>query len=290
MRLCISIYILSIAIIFHSCSKPELDNPIFPQNNAMRMLDNAPQDYAGQASLLKKLGYDGIEAYGPDTYPDLRNALYAEGLKALGNYVAIYLDSVQPYDPIVEEIIAKSVDGEVVYFHLHSEKYKENREQGDEIAVNILSKLAGFAANKGVKMAVYPHVNLYCETVAHSVALAQKVNQPNFGAMINLCHLLKVEGDDGYEDKIRMAAPYLVAATICGADKGETQNMGWDRLIQPVGSGTFDTYRFVKTLKDNGYNGPIGFQCYNIKGDVTEVLTQSKQAWEEFRTKYRIGN
>ncbi len=140
-----------------------------------------------------------------------------------------------------------------------------------------------------MKFAVYPHVDLYCETVAHSVQLAKLVNRPEFGAMINLCHLLKVEGDEGYEEKIRQAAPYLVAATICGADKGDTQSMGWDRLIQPVGSGTFDTYRFVKTLKDNGYSGPIGFQCYNIKGDVNEVLTQSMQSWELFKKQYREG-
>jgi sugar phosphate isomerase/epimerase len=289
MRIIIPVLILAgISLLFSGCKKG-LDNPVFPQNNAMRMLDNAPKDYEGQAALLKELGYDGIEAYGPTTHPHLRNALYDQGLKALGNYIGIDLDSTVHYDPVVEEIIANSTDGEVVYFYLNSRKYRDDRESGDEVAAEVLRKLADFATSEGVRLAVYPHVNNYCETVEHSVRIAKLVDRPNVGAMINLCHLLKVEGDEGYEQKVRDAAPYLVAATICGADNGETQKMGWDRLIQPLGSGTFDTYRFVKVLKDNGYNGPIGFQCYNIKGDVREVLTQSMNTWKAYQDQYKSG-
>jgi len=288
MKTSIIVTLLTLTTSFALC-QPKLDNPIFPQNNAMRMLDNAPEDYEGQAALLKELGYDGIEAYGPSTHPHLREALYDLGLKALGNYIGIDLDSSAHYDPVVEDIIASSTEGEVVYFYINSKKYINDREVGDQLAAEILKKLSGFASNPGVRFAVYPHVNNYCETVAHSVRLAKLVRRPNVGAMINLCHLLKVEGDEGYEQKIREAAPYLVAATICGADRGDTREMGWDRLIQPLGSGSFDTYRFVKTLKDHGYNGPIGFQCYNIKGDVREVLSQSMTTWKAYQNRYGSG-
>jgi sugar phosphate isomerase/epimerase len=279
------IILFAFAVLLLAC-KVEPDNPVFPQNNAMRMLDNAPESYAGQAALLKELGYDGLEAYGPATYPDLRDALYAEGLKPLGNYIRIDLDSAQAYDPMVEEIIRNSKSGEVVYFHLHSEKYKGNTHKGDQVAVGILRTLAGEAQDDGVKFAVYPHVGFYCETVEHSLRLGRTVAMPNFGVMINLCHLLKVEGDEGYEEKIRTAAPYLVAATINGADAGDTQSMGWDRLIQPLGSGTFDVYNYMKTLWDFGYTGPVGIQCYSIKGDVRAVLAQSMRTWSEYQERY----
>ncbi len=143
MRIFTNVVILTTLSFMLAC-QPKLDNPVFPQNNAMRMLDNVPQTYEEQAALLKKLGYDGIEAYGPDTYPALRNALHSQGLKALGNYIAIYIDSVQAYDPVVEEIIANSTDGEVIYFHLHSKKYNNDREAGDRIAADILYKTGRF--------------------------------------------------------------------------------------------------------------------------------------------------
>jgi dUTPase len=53
-----------------------------------------------------------------------------------------------------------------------------------------------------------------------------------------------------------------------------------------LGQGSFDTYVFVKMLIDNGYRGPIGLQCYNLKGDATETLTQSMQIWKEYKMQY----
>jgi hypothetical protein len=97
---------------------------------------------------------------------------------------------------------------------------------------------------------------------------------------MNLCHLLKVEGSAGIEDKIKEYAHRLFSVNICGADDGDTQHMGWDRLIQPLGQGSFDTYRLVKSLIDNGYSGPIGLQCYNLTGDAAKTLMQSLQTWK----------
>ena len=52
--------------------------------------------------------------------------------------------------------------------------------------------------------------------------------------------------------------------SINGAD----HTGGWDRLIQPLDRGEFDVYGFLKTLRDLGYTGPIGLQCYMVPGDL----------------------
>jgi hypothetical protein len=75
--------------------------------------------------------------------------------------------------------------------------------------------------------------------------------------------------------------PYLFVVTINGADSGDTNKMGWDRLIQTLDRGSFDTYKFLKTLKELGYTGPIGLQGYGIKTDARENLKQSMQAWHK---------
>lgn len=77
--------------------------------------------------------------------------------------------------------------------------------------------------------------------------------------------------------------------SINGADTGNTKEMGWDQLIQPIGEGTFDTYKLVKLAKDNGYEGPFGLQCYNIKQDCETALSKSMDTWHEYRKRYVAG-
>jgi len=70
----------------------------------------------------------------------------------------------------------------------------------------------------------------------------------------------------------------LFLVSINGADhKG-----GWDKLIQPLDRGEFDVRTFLEQLRDVGYTGPVGLQCYNVKGDLRENLQRSMKAWKEF--------
>ncbi len=56
---------------------------------------------------------------------------------------------------------------------------------------------------------------------------------------------------------------------------------GWDKLIQTLDRGQYDVFAFVKTVRTMGYTGPIGLQCYAIKGDRRENLQRSIGAWRE---------
>ena len=74
--------------------------------------------------------------------------------------------------------------------------------------------------------------------------------------------------------------------SLNGADSGDTQNMGWDQLIQPLGEGSFDTYELVRYLKDQGYNGKFGLQCYNIQLDCETALSKSMNTWKSYQERY----
>ena len=73
-----------------------------------------------------------------------------------------------------------------------------------------------------------------------------------------------------------------MVVSINGAD-GKQPGYSWDRLIQPLGRGDYDVCGFLKKLKTAGYKGPIGLQCYGIKGDPLENLKQSVSAWKEYQ-------
>lgn len=81
---------------------------------------------------------------------------------------------------------------------------------------------------------------------------------------------------------LRAALPRLMFVTISGADSGDTRAMGWDRLIQPLDSGTYDLGGFMRRVRAVGYAGPVGFQGYNIKAEPRDMLTRSMVAWRNF--------
>lgn len=263
---------------------------VFYVQNTLSGFKNAPQNALGKAKLLKATGYDGLEGSGNKDFSELKSVLEQNGLRMPVNYVTLNFEAEGKVEnPSIEEIktmIMASAKGSVIYFPLHSVRYKDDKIAGDQVVAEIFRKLSDFAINYKVRISVYPHLSLYCETLAHNLMLAKMVSRENFGCTINLCHLLKIEGQEDIEKKIKEMEPYLFAVNICGADKGNTQQMGWDRLIQPLGQGSFDTYAFVKILIDNGYTGPIGLQCYNLKGDAAETLSQSMQTWKAYKVRY----
>ena len=62
--------------------------------------------------------------------------------------------------------------------------------------------------------------------------------------------------------------------------------MDWKQLIQTLGEGSFDTYDFVKNLKDLGYDGMIGLQCFGINDDFEVSLIKSMNAWRKYQILY----
>jgi sugar phosphate isomerase/epimerase len=268
--------------------KKELDNTFYPFNNAMR-LPNAPKGMDEQAEIVKNIGYPAIGGHTGDDYFARRASLDKAGLKMPELYYGFNLaeNGEISYKEGLKEIIKDSKDRDLlVALFLDAKSFTDNKEEGDPLIAKGIQELADFAADYNVKIAIYPHVNNYCEESAHSVKLAKLVDRKNVGVIFNTCHFLKVEGDKGWEEKLLIALPYLYMVSIHGADAGNTKEMDWDRLIQPLGEGTFDVYGLVKLLKENGYNGLFGLQCYNIQQDFEVALTRSMLTWKEYQKKY----
>ena len=288
-KLFIIVIVGLVTVTYTGCAQKKLDNTFYAQNT-LDGFKNAPQTALEKARLLKTIGYDGLEGAGYKDFFELKNALYKEGLGMPVNCVALNFEADGKLENTsaneIKAMIKASAKRAVINFYLHSNSYKDDKETGDKVVAAILRELSDYSASFGVKLCVYPHVGFYCETVAHSVKLAKMVGRKNYGAAMNLCHLLKVEGSEGIDGKIKEFAPFLFAVNICGADDGDTKQLDWDRLIQPLGQGSFDTYRFVKSLRDNGYSGPIGLQCYNLKGDAVETLTRSMKTWKGYKKRY----
>ena len=157
---------------------------------------------------------------------------------------------------------------------------KAGATEGDAIAVPLLKKTLVLAKAKHVKISLYPHAGFWAESVETVLRLANAVDDPDLGVTFNLCHWLKVEGvERDPVPVIKAALPRLNFITINGADTGDTRHFGWERLIQPLGRGTYDVKAFVHHAQEAGYRGSFGFQGYGIKMDSQELLKVTMDGW-----------
>jgi sugar phosphate isomerase/epimerase len=258
-------------------------NPFFAMDTALR--DGKQRSWADQAALLKELGYDGFGASGQPG-EEVFAAFEKEGLKVFNTYITLSFDSAKPgLDPKLKAYVPRlKGHGTALWIAINGvtrdgAKLKPSAPEGDELVVPALRELADAAQASGVKVALYPHTWFWLERVEDATRLAAKVDRPNLGATLNLCHWLKVEGGRDPKPFLRQALPRLFFVSINGADSGDTKAMNWDRLIQPLDAGSYDVSALVGYLREIGYRGPIGFQGYGIPGDSREILRRTMQGW-----------
>jgi sugar phosphate isomerase/epimerase len=243
------------------------------------------KSFEEKAAVLKELGYDGICWRPGAGLDEMLKALDKHGLRMLSTYVGCKVDAD---NPSFDERLAGEIEGykkhkTIIWLHL-----TRGKKANDEIAVKLINEVAELADTAGLKVVLYPHAGFYVETVEDALRLTKKVNRPNVGMSFNLCHFLKTDDEKNLEAVLKKAAPHLVLVSVNGADSGDTKTMSWDRLIRPLGDGTYDTGKVLKVLDEIGYTGPIGLQCYSIKGDDRVNLKKSIEAYRVRNTSPRF--
>ena len=263
------------------------DNPVFVFNNAF---NKRGLSYKQIAKLLDELDYDGIEHREVEGIFELKEELNKHGLEVYADYARVDLDKEPFWLAEWNDAFPKlSGSGLILWVHIHSEKYGPSDPEAAKDVVPVLQELADIARPYGIRIAIYHHIRYVAEKPLDSFRLAKLVDRDNVGAVFNLCHFLRTGDEKDLPGIIEKIAPELFAVSISGADKGNTREMGWDRLIQPLGEGSFDVYKVVSLLWDNGYKGPVGFQCYTIEGEPEEFLKKSMYTWKHYQSLYNQG-
>lgn len=259
-----------------------LKNPFFVLDNGINDADHPT--WEARAKTLAELGYDGIGPSGTAGVPDMLAAMDKHGLKVFALYVGANLDADKPkYDPKLPEVI-QTLKGRPTFIWLYvlSAQHKRGTDEGDARAVEIVRELAELCRASGIGVALYPHTGFYVERVEDAVRVARKADRPNVGVTFNLCHWLKCDGPKDLQAKLDLARPYLKVVTINGADSDGRE---WAQLIQPLDQGTFDNGALLAALREMGFQGPIGLQCYAVPGDKKENLRRSMAAWKKLQAR-----
>jgi sugar phosphate isomerase/epimerase len=242
--------------------------------------DSKKRDFAQQAQMLKELGYTGVGHIWLDKVAERIQSLDAQGLKLYQITMQVDLTPGKPaYDARLKDVLAL-VKGRGVQFLMLINGMKPSDPAGDERAVQIIREMADLGKGSGAQFLLYPHVDSWNERIEDCVRVADKVDRPEVGVMFNLCHWLRVCKDRDYASRLKLAMPRLMAVSINGADEWDTQP-GWSKYIQPLGRGSFDVAKLMRTLHELGFTGPVGLQCYGIEGDTAEHLKESMAAWRK---------
>lgn len=232
-----------------------------------------------KAKILKELGYDGIGSAYLKTNESIKDRISAfkdQDLKFFSFYVGGKLGrNGHDYNPQISELI-RELKGTDTIIELYVQGDKKNNT--DEDAVKFVREIADQASKSGLKIVLYPHAGFYIDRIGDAVRIAKKSQRDNVGAMFNLCHFLQVEPKSDLTEAIKKSAPYLWQVSISGAQKN---SKSWQQLIQTLDKGDFDQSHLMEILANNEFNGPIGLQCYAIKGDAKENLQRSINAWNK---------
>ncbi len=258
--------------------RADRSNPFFAL--CMDTHDARKRSLIEQAALLSELGYAGAGHLWLDSVAERLDTLDAAGLRLFQVYLRADVgpSATTAYDPRLKEVLPLLKARDTVIAVLIGGG-KPSDESLDDRAVELLREMADLAAPHGVRVALYPHAGDWLERVEDGLRLTRKSDRPNIGVMFNLCHWLKVDEEKNLRSAIESIRGCLFGVSINGCDRAAEIRAGKGRWIASLDKGEFDQALLLKTLREVGYHGPIGLQCWGIEGDAREHLRASMGAW-----------
>lgn len=231
-----------------------------------------------QAALLRELGYNGCQYLGPLEQLDATlEAMNKAGLEVSTAAVPGYnisVDQGTDYQPALKEGIRRLKGRKTLFLiGFASKTYDRSSPEGDVRAVAVCRELADFAQTHGVRVAIYPHVNQWCERVEDALRIARKADRKNLGICFNLYHWLRTDKERKLDPLVAASMPHLFLLTINGTSAEGT--------MESLDRGSYDVGQFVKPFIAKGYSGPIGLQCVGVRGDPRDTLARSMAAWKK---------
>ena len=234
-------------------------------------------ELSAKAALLKKLGYAGMtDHYTLHRLPQVLEALDKEGLEFASLYwTPKVADALDPkLCDAIELLKGRRARIEIGFL---SKQFKPSDPAADAKALDILRRIAEWCGDTGPVISIYPHKGFWTERVEDGVRLAQQVGLKTVGTNLNLVHWKWVPELKPLDALLAEAAPYLKLVSINGLD---TKNKN---AIVSLADGDFDVAGWLAAVKKAGYNGPIGLQCYSLKGPSEDHLKRSMTKWQEIR-------
>ena len=241
---------------------------------------------ATQIDTLAECGYGGAMLSLKDDpkrwkmLPAYLAALKKHNMRLTAIHARFYIED-GTYPQVIKDNLPLLKDTKVVLIPSVGSRKKMDRKdpKAVEMAVKILREMSNDAKKYGLGgVAPYMHIGNWIETIDDNVRVAKAVNRRNVGVMFHLHHWQAVGNRELGKLKadLAKAKPYLMIVVIQGTDK--------DRATHKIlGEGSFDMVPLVRTLREIGYQGPLGTMGYTQSGDIPAKLDRAYKAWEKIK-------
>jgi sugar phosphate isomerase/epimerase len=137
----------------------------------------------------------------------------------------------------------------------------------------------------GIELVLYPHYGDIMETAEEMIPFLEEVQNGNVFLSLHLCHELRAGNGDRLDEIAAKIKPWLRLPSINGADidvvNEDNEAVGWERAIQPLTLGDYDSSKLLKALKSIGYKGPVVLHTFGLQKAAADHHHTSFKKYQE---------
>ncbi len=140
----------------------------------------------------------------------------------------------------------------------------------------------------GVELVIFPHwsanplnVSLI-QSAEEALPYVEEIGSDNLFISLHLSHEIKAGNGERLNEVAAKVKPWLRLPSINGADvDAVNEKEGWDRGIQPLTMGDYDSSKLLKALKSVGYEGPILLHTFGLQEAAADHHHTSFKRFQE---------
>ena len=243
--------------------------------------DEIKRTLTEQAAMLKELGYAGAGHLELPHVEERALTLLEQGLRLFQVYVTVDMAKGEPVDKARISQVLPWLKPHKTHLALMIQGGESSDPALDGRVVALTKELDDMCRPYDVKVVLYPHTRFWLETSRDAVRIAKKVDRlGSVGVMFNLSHWMKSDPNRDLGAVLREAEPWLLAVSLNGTDTPDQIYSGQGDWLQPLDQGANDIRDFLHILGETDFNGPVGLQCWGIRGDARKHLERSLGVWK----------
>lgn len=238
-----------------------------------------------QCEILAELGYDAtyLSLWSEQAWRDLaklNTVPSSHGLGMAGVYIV--LDARDGVDgPAAKRILTmlETIEGcaTVELAIQGGGRPGPNDMQGLSDVLAFLKKALEVAERRGLDILLYPHLTFWLDTHENAAAICRHLGHPRLGVVFCGFHWY-ARGFRQIDQTLEEIKPFVRQVNLAGS---RLSREGWAGVatIEPLDEGELDNFVVLGALKRMGYDGLIGFQGWDVGGDVYEKLSRTMTAF-----------
>ncbi len=251
------------------------------------------ENEASQISELKSIGYGGL----------VMNLTNPKELATLERYQEVIGDdSFEVYAGYVVILFNKNID--VQNAHLDNVikalkksnaalwvilRVKGGKKVEREQIVEFLGALAERTKAAGVELIIYPHWSggnprnvCLIETAEDAIPYLEEVQNGNLFVSLHLCHEIKAGNGERLDEVAAKIKPWLRLPSINGVEiDAVNEKLGWEKGIQPLTKGDYDSSKLLDALKSVDYEGPVILHTWGLQEAAADHHHASFKKFQE---------